>query len=209
MVAWSSLMGVVVLAGGASRRMGTDKLLLRRDGVTLMDTVIKGVRQVMGEHSCPARVIIVGPPRALSPGIDASDIITIQETPPRSGPLHALAASLDYLDDTPSIDSVIAVLAGDSPHGSAALGHLMEALRADVDAVVLVDSKGRRQPLCAIYRVAPLRQALVDIGQTAERSMNDLLGRLTVTSVADTLDAATDIDTPAEAEQFGFSDSSG
>lgn len=206
MAAWTSLTGVVILAGGSSRRMGTDKLLLRRHGVSLIDTVIQGVRQELRAHSCPARIIIVGPPRTRTPESRSDDVLVIQETPPGSGPLSAIAASLNYLADRTPLNSLIGVLAGDAPRGPEALSPLMDGLAVGGDASVLVDTDGRRQPLCAVYRVAPLQQALSDIGDPVDRSLGDLLDRLTVTAVRDTVDAAVDIDTPAQAHHLGFTE---
>ena len=41
--------GAIVLAGGRSERMGQDKALLRRNGLTLLETVVNALRPLVGE----------------------------------------------------------------------------------------------------------------------------------------------------------------
>ena len=89
---------VVVLAGGTSRRFGSDKLDARLRGLTVLGSVV---------GSLPARwpVVVVGPPR------DCGRAVTwTREDPPGGGPLAGVAAGVDVVQT-----EIVAVVAGDMP----------------------------------------------------------------------------------------------
>jgi molybdopterin-guanine dinucleotide biosynthesis protein A len=208
MAAWNSLAGVIILAGGASRRMGRNKLLLQRDGVPLIGIVVEGVQRQLLARASSVPTIVVGPQPTegtISPA--GFEVVFTREEPPGGGPLAALAAGIAGIGESPGADSVVIVLAGDAPHGPAAMGLLLEtfgAIGADHDAVILTDAQGRLQPLCAVYRLRPVRQALAALGDTSGLRMDDLLEQLAIARIPDTVDAALDIDTPDDAERLGF-----
>lgn len=206
MAAWDSLVGVVILAGGSSRRMGRDKLLLERDGVPLIEGVIADVHRQLVEHSSSAPAIVVGPqpPMRVLDHARVEALFT-REEPPGGGPLPAIAAGLDRIDAPTVADSIVVVLAGDAPNGPAAMSQLIGSLDSDHDAAVLTDDPGRRQPLCAAYHLDALRRALTGIGELSGRRMDELLDQLTIALVPDTVNAAADIDTPDDARRLGFS----
>ena len=207
MAAWESLVGVIVLAGGSSRRMGRDKLVLRRDGVALIGLVLEGVHRELLARSSPASTIVVGPrPTVDIPHTAGFDIAFTREEPPGGGPLAALAAGISQLASTRTPDPVVVALAGDAPRGPHAMGLLIDSIDPDHDAAILTDTHGRRQPLCAAYRLQPLRDALADIGEHTGRSMTALVDQVRYLPVPDTVDAALDIDTPEDAQRHGFTE---
>ncbi len=208
MAAWKSLVGVIILAGGASRRMGRNKLLLQRDGVPLIGIVVGGVHRQLLDRASSVPTIVVGPqPTESTIPPDGFEVVFTREEPPGGGPLAALAAGIAGIGESPGADSVVIVLAGDAPHGPDAMNLLLDTLTAigtDHDAALLTDAQGRLQPLCAAYRLQPLRQALDALGETFGRRMDDLLEQLAIAGVPDTIDAALDIDTPDDAVRLGF-----
>jgi len=208
MAAWSSLAGVIILAGGASRRMGRNKLLLQRDGVPLIGIVVEGVHRQLLARASSVPTIVVGPqPTEGTIPPAGFEVVFTREEPPGGGPLAALAAGIAGIGESPGADSVVIVLAGDAPHGPAAMDLLLEtfgAIDADHDAVILTDAQGRLQPLCAAYGLRPVRQALAALGDTSGLRMDDLLEQLAIARIPDTVDAALDIDTPDDAERLGF-----
>ncbi len=210
MAAWDSLAGVIILAGGASRRMGRNKLLLQRDGVSLIGIVVQGVHRQLFARASSVPMIVVGPqPSEGTIPTAGFEVVFTREEPPGGGPLAALAAGIAEIGQSPGADSVVIVLAGDAPLGPDAMSLLLDtvaAIGADHDAVLLADAQGRLQPLCAAYRLHPLRQALDALGDTSGLRMDDLLEQLAVARVTDTVDAALDIDTPDDADRLGFTE---
>ena len=73
---------VVVLAGGESRRFGSDKLAADLDGRTLLDATLASVPAGLP-------VVVVGPARPVR-----RDVRFVREDPPGGGPAAALVAGL-------------------------------------------------------------------------------------------------------------------
>ncbi|MER6756505.1 NTP transferase domain-containing protein [Micromonospora echinofusca] len=137
----------VVLAGGAARRMGgVDKPARTVGGLPMRERVLAAVADA-------APRILVGPSGPVPAGVRLT-----REDPPGGGPVAAAAAGLALLDPgTP----VVALLAADLPLLTrAAVGELLDHLDAGHDGACYVDADGRRQTLCGVWRVAPLRAAL-------------------------------------------------
>ncbi|MEU6072660.1 NTP transferase domain-containing protein [Micromonospora sp. NPDC047074] len=153
----------VVLAGGAARRMGgVDKPARPVGGRPMRDRVLAAVADA-------APRVLVGPPGPVPTGVRVT-----REEPPGGGPVAAVAAGLALLDSVAAEDAdlagvappapgppLVAVLAADLPLLTrAAVGELLGHLDAGHDGACYVDDDGRRQTLCGVWRVAPLRAAL-------------------------------------------------
>ncbi|MFY1587786.1 molybdenum cofactor guanylyltransferase [Micromonospora sp. WMMD734] len=173
----------VVLAGGAARRMGgRDKPAVPVHGRPMRDLVLAAVADAVPR-------VLVGPGGALP-----ADVLVTREDPAGGGPVAAASAGLALLGPG---TAVVALLAADLPLLTRpAVGVLLAALAAEsgpaaADGVCLVDDRGRRQPLCGVWRVPALRAALdrvaarrAQAGALAGASMRDLLGELTVRELA-------------------------
>ncbi|HEY3121790.1 MAG TPA: molybdenum cofactor guanylyltransferase [Vicinamibacteria bacterium] len=136
-----------VVAGGQSRRMGTDKALLPWGGSsTLLDRALAALRAV-----CSDVRILCGPsPRYLDRGARAE---TDRQA---AGPLAGLEAALVAAESRPAL-----LLAVDLPWVEPALLSTLLGLLPGHDAVVPVVE--RPQPLCAIYAptcLEPVRRRL-------------------------------------------------
>ncbi|WP_310724054.1 NTP transferase domain-containing protein [Streptomyces sp. N2A] len=176
---------VIVLAGGAARRLGgADKPALSVGGRPLLDRVLA---------ACPdaARAVVVGPARPT-----ARAVLHAREDPPGGGPLAALDAGLRH-----STAPTVLVLSADLPFLTAAtVRGLLAAAAAPADGALLQDASGRDQPLVAAYRAEPLRRALARVraahGTPAGLPLRALLDGLTLVRVPDPTDtAAFDCDT--------------
>lgn len=141
-------MAVVVLAGGTSRRFGSDKLAAAVDGSTLLDAALAAL-------PAGADVVLVGPARPTSRAVHV-----VREDPPGGGPAAALVTGLRFALDGPA--AFFAVLPADAPDGGHAAAALLGLLRDDptVTAAVAVDDEGRDQPLQLALR-RPAARALV------------------------------------------------
>lgn len=147
-----------ILAGGASRRMGTDKSQLRIDGKTFTERIAETLLKVTD------KVTIVG--RTL----DDSALPTVPDVYPQWGALGGLHAALSACDREWAI-----VVACDLPFVTSELFLHLASLRMDHDAVVPLQQDGRPQPLAALYRIDPCRQRANELIETGHRRPLDLL----------------------------------
>ncbi|MGH2484620.1 MAG: molybdenum cofactor guanylyltransferase [Ktedonobacterales bacterium] len=160
----------VVLAGGASRRMGQEKAQLVIQGEPLLARVTRLLRLTF------SAVIVVGPPSLaeLVPGVTV-----VPDTRAEQGPLAGLEAAFAATRPT-----LLFVVACDMPFLSPTLARRMVEIalaQPDADAVALRSPLGL-EPLHAVYRRAchPVTTAVLDGG---ERSLQALLARVRVMEV--------------------------
>jgi molybdopterin-guanine dinucleotide biosynthesis protein A len=195
----------IVLAGGRSKRFGSDKLALEVDGRPLLHLAIAAVAAVAG------RLIVVAAP-GVEPPIPAAlmnRIAIVHDPEPFGGPLVGLAGALVEVETGTAI-----VVAGDMPRMvPAVLARLAGAVDGSRRAVNL-EVPGRVQPLPMAFNAAAARQAATAVLARGGRSLRDLLGELGATSIPApvwlALDPAgatiVDIDRPGDLEQpFGRS----
>jgi molybdenum cofactor guanylyltransferase len=136
----------ILLTGGSARRLGgRDKPALAVGGVPIAARVAAAVADA-------GRLIVVGP---CPDGVPA-DVVT-REDPPGGGPVAGVIAGLSQVER-----DRVAVLAGDLPFVTAATVRRLRESRADV--ALLVDSDGRDQQLCAVWRTEALRAAINGFG---------------------------------------------
>jgi molybdopterin-guanine dinucleotide biosynthesis protein A/uridine kinase len=171
---------VVVLAGGRSRRFGTDKLAHEVDGRTLLAHTLEAL-------PVDAEIILVGPPRP------SSRLLTVvREDPPGGGPAAALVRGLDAALEAGA--DLIATLPGDAPDAGPAALVLLDRLRNDpaATAVVGVDLDGREQPLQLALTRAAAAQIIAAAGHTqgADQSARALVRALAPTAVRCRVDQA-------------------
>ncbi|WDZ85958.1 molybdenum cofactor guanylyltransferase [Micromonospora cathayae] len=168
----------VVLTGGAARRLGgVDKPGVAVGGRPMRDRVLAAVADA-------APRIVVGPDTTPVP----AGALVVREEPAGGGPVAATAAGLTLL---PPESTTVALLAGDLPLlTSTAVGELRRALAADAtaDGVCYVDTDGRRQQLCGVWRVPSLRAAVDRLadergGSLAGASIRALLAGLMVSEL--------------------------
>lgn len=181
---WPPGCTLLLLTGGASRRLGRDKATTHVGGARLLDRLVG-----MIPESIP--IVLVGPPVADLP----RSVQVAREDPPGSGPLAGIGAGLAHVE-TP----LVGVLAADMPFAvplvQEALAALATGTTGGVEAVVPVDLDGHRQPLCAAYRTEALDNALAGLGPPADRPVRALLPVLRVMEWAVPAAALADVDTP-------------
>lgn len=174
----------LVLAGGKSSRMGTDKVQLELTaGETLLDRAV-GFWQAL----CGVVYAAVGTPEHLSdaPGVPVYD------ARPGCGPMAGLEAGLQACEQP-----LLFVCAADMPALSAARAMELYAAIGGADACVF-RLDGRPEPLFGLYRRSclPVVQRLLESGQYRLRALLDAVD----TVYLDTEDDAAfrNLNTPAE-----------
>jgi molybdopterin-guanine dinucleotide biosynthesis protein A len=173
----------IVLAGGASRRLGgADKAMVRIGDRPMLAHVLAACADA-------DRHIVVGPRR---PGISA---VWCMEDPPGGGPVAAIAAGVAAAQAP-----VVVLLACDVPYATTqTLRGLVAAMSRD--GAILVDSDGRNQPLLGAYRVEPLARALGTLGPPYMGTpLHKLVARLRLSRVPDSTGAGRDCDTWEDVE---------
>ena len=177
----------VVLAGGRSKRFGSDKLSAVVGGMSLLDRAISGL-------SDQWPLVVVGPERKLS-----RTAAFVREDPPGSGPAAALVAGARAAVARGA--QCMVTLPGDAPQGGRAAAELVASLLdGDAEACVAVDSAGVEQPLqLAVRGTALASLAALDQLSVAGASARSLLLSLDATPVPMPARWTTDIDTPEQA----------
>lgn len=147
----------VILAGGASRRMGSNKALLKVDGTPLIERVYRTLLPIFREV-----VIITNTPDdyAFVPCRKAPDIF------PGAGSIAGLHSAL-----VNSATERVFVTACDMPSLSQELLRRICAIQGDWDAIVPVNGDGYLEPLHAIYA----RSSLYEIEKMLDEGEKSIL----------------------------------
>ncbi|WP_097922920.1 NTP transferase domain-containing protein, partial [Streptomyces sp. wa1063] len=176
---------VIVLAGGAAKRLGgADKPGVRVGGRALLDRVLAACDDA-------ARTVVVGGRRAT-----ARPVAWTREVPEGGGPLAALGAGLRL-----TAAERVLVLSADLPFlGPGTVDALLDAAgEPGWEGALCVDPEGRDQPLVAAYRAEPLRRELAllatEYGGLAGLPLRLLTAELDLARVDAGPDAAFDCDT--------------
>jgi molybdopterin-guanine dinucleotide biosynthesis protein A len=183
----------LLLTGGSSRRLGTDKAILLLQGERLVDRSLR----LLGEVSDP--MIEVGPGYGEGP--------SVCESPPGAGPLAALGAGASALAAA-NFRGAVLVLAVDLPGIDAAVLTWLVEHPAPATVVPIVD--GIPQTLCARYGADAL-DAVPALLAAGERSLQALLATVPVHMAridewgsAVSPAAFADVDTPEDAAHAGI-----
>lgn len=150
----------IVLSGGESKRMGTDKAFLRVDGIPLIEHVLRSLRCVV------SRIIIV----TNTPGPYASyDVEVVSDAYDKRGSLIGIYSGL-----LRSSDEYNLVVACDMPFLSPGLLSYMSGLANAYD-IVLPKVGEFVEPLHAVYhrRLIPIMDNHIKRGQLRIRGVFD------------------------------------
>jgi molybdopterin-guanine dinucleotide biosynthesis protein A len=183
----------LLLTGGTSRRLGTDKARLVLDGETLAARAARRLSAV-----CRPVIEI---------GTGVTGLPVVREEPAGRGPLAAIAAGGEALRARGHHGPAI-VLAVDFPNVGVALLELLRDWPGE--PTVVPDDHGNLQVACARYGGDALLAAR-SLVVGGIRALRDLLDVVEVDVVPEAAweavappDAFADVDTPADAARFGI-----
>ena len=171
----------IVLAGGRSRRFGSDKLVAHFDGVALLDRAVTALADAA--IGCTEIVVVVAPGDERP--LPAARVPVRRATDPSAhgGPLLGLLAGLES-----AREPVVLVVGGDmptlSPDVLAALLRALVAAEASADAAVLLQL-GERRPLPAAFRNGAATERARRLIGDGERSLMALLRELPARELAE------------------------
>jgi len=180
----SSVTGLI-LAGGKSRRFGSNKAAHLIGGDPMIGRVFRSVSSV-----CENVLISVGDePLPLEL---AEEVRYVYDKIPNAGPLAGICAGF-HASSSPWLLAV----ACDMPFITVdALRHLLTARSPSLQAVMAIESNGREHPLCACYHrdILPVVEAQLARGHRALRDLLEQLGRVQTVLLPD--DALRNINAP-------------
>ena len=197
----------IVLGGGKSKRMGTNKVVLSIDGKAMLHMAVralKGANQVA--VVAPAKVVAEVYSRKRPPGL-----IQTLEDPPFGGPVAGILAGLEALG--PDGAEIVGIVAGDHPRAPQTLKALKHAgalkllSEGSCDGVCAGTKGSGPQLLLGFYSRKYLESQDSEgaVGDGRDVSVKRLLGaaKLEVVTVpeADILD----LDSPADLDRYGRS----
>ena len=141
--------GAIILCGGQSTRMGSDKALLPLGSELMLQRVVR----LVGEVVDASRIVVVAAEKQKMPDLPREISVTRDERPNR-GPLEGMAAGLRALDG--QADAAF-VTSCDAPLLVPAFVERMFELLGGHEVVVPRD-EDHVHPLAAVYRLSALPQ---------------------------------------------------
>lgn len=185
--------GAIVLGGGRSSRMGTDKLALVLDGRSLLE-------RATGAAFAWADAVVVAGDRP-QPWVGDPRVRFRPEEPRFGGPVAGIAAALDDLVDAEEI----LLLAGDLADPAGVVTLLADAEWGPA-GVVLEDDEGWPQYLAGCYRAEALTAAVAALPHARDVSVRRLLRGLRLARRRVDGRTVLDLDTPEVAKLVGAED---
>ena len=172
----SAALAGIVLTGGASRRMGRDKAMLRYPAPDGPKTMVELVVAAVARRCAP--VFVVAAPRQALPDLDAT---VLRDEIPGAGPLPATGQGLRAAAEAGLRRAFVCAV--DMPLLTA---ELIDQLASDDDADVVLPFDGREHYLAGVYRteLADRVDALVAAGERSMRALVEAVGARRV-AVAD------------------------
>lgn len=129
----------IILAGGQSKRMGTNKAFVRLNGKPLIDYALDALNKVT-----PNVILSAG-----TESLNYKNLPAVKDVFPGCGPMGGIYSALRFSNTELNL-----VLSCDMPFISAdMLNFLVEkATEYKSDVTLPIDEEGYFQPLCAVYR---------------------------------------------------------
>ena len=158
----------IIMAGGDSRRMGSDKASLLLGEQTLLQRVTAILQQVFRE--------VLVSVRQHRPEIDLPQVC---DTIPNAGPLAGLCAGLAHVSTRSPPTPWIFAVATDMPFVQIALIERLAQARSGFQAVVPI-VHGHPQPLAAFYSASALNTLQTILASEGKHSLRAALAQLNV-----------------------------
>jgi molybdopterin-guanine dinucleotide biosynthesis protein A len=145
----------ILLAGGKSIRMGTDKGFLKFQGITFVERIIKSMKPFVND------ILIV----SNNSDYDQFKHKRVEDSIENSGPLAGLYTGLYHSETQYNL-----VLSCDVPYiNGKVLSQIIEGYDETFDAIQ-IESEGKTMPLVAIYKKQCLHRCL-ELLQNSERRL--------------------------------------
>ena len=177
----------IILAGGDSGRMGTDKSMLTIKGRPIIETISEQLRGTFCQ-------ILISSNEADKLAFLGFEIIP--DKIPGQGPLMGIASALEV-----STNEFNFVVACDIPHIDLTYVRRMLAEAEGVDIVIPTTGEERYEPLFAVYRKSALK-AINKVLSSGGRKISDVFDRCRVKYIELEARGLTNLNTMTEYEEF-------
>lgn len=164
----------VVLAGGASRRMGQTKALIDVDGTAMADRVLDALRSVGADPV----VLVGGDADELAP-LSAP---VVPDLYPGEGPVGGVLSALEHLAGLDVVDAALILPCDLSDVNAEILLPLLEAAAGDGHSRVWVAATDRMEPMCALWSLAA-RGTVREQFVAGQRTLHRVIAELPHTTV--------------------------
>lgn len=184
----------IVLAAGASSRMGFPKALGRLDGRTVLETIVSSMRQ----GGCEKVVVVIGEPHAKEICAAVPSLRYVINKTPEGGMLSSLASGVRHAESSGS-DAVLVALLDQPRIEPTTVAHLLRRLTTDSSKYLVPTHLGRRgHPFV-------LRLPLDLSTPTSHTTLREVLSRCgdPVEVAVEDPGILDDLDTPTDALQQG------
>ncbi|MCI1676119.1 MAG: NTP transferase domain-containing protein [Ancrocorticia sp.] len=187
----------IVLAGGASRRLGRNKALVRLRGVTLLERTCVAVAGAR-------RIAVVAPKETIAAAFAhiPGNVVQTLEDPPLGGPVAGLIAGLDALGEP---RAQIAVLSCDVPRAADAIEVLL-GRPLEGAGVCAVDGTGRQQLLVGVYSFEFLNSRRAAVGSGHGASIRAFMDGGAIEGIMVPPGVTDDVDTPLDLQCLSASE---
>ena len=191
------MIAAIILAAGASERMGHPKALLKLRGRTFLETVIDGC-EASGVSRC---VVVLGPDRdKVLSQVDLGDATVVENPTPVTGPIASIRIGLRELLNHP-VEAVL-VWHVDRPHiAVSTVTALMDRFREGGASVVIPEFDGVRGHPVVFARAVFEELMHVSDDEGARAVVRADPSRLDVVPVSDSA-VTEDVDTPEAYEEL-------
>lgn len=158
----------IILAGGQSSRMQSDKALLKLGGKTVIEVVADKMKKIFSDVLISTNDIN---------NYKYLNLPIIKDTYTRKGPLAGIHAALKYSSTEKNF-----IISCDMPFVSSELINFIAAYNSD-KKIILPEAEGRSQQLCGIYSkpILPVIEEIIldsEKDKTIKGSIYDLIQRV-------------------------------
>ena len=189
--------GIIILAAGASTRMGQAKQLLRIGGESLIQ---RAVKTALGTIFRPVVVVLGANREQIEPELQSTEILKVFNPDWSTGMGSSIATGLAHLlQQTPSIQQVL-ILVGDQPLLKVATLTALVELQSQTQAPLVVSQYTNTLGVPALFTQALFGDLAALHGAQGAKAL--IQKHLQQAAVFDFPDGALDLDTPEEWAAF-------
>lgn len=192
-----SSMGIVILAGGQSSRLGRPKQLLQLNGMTLLEKV---ATEALGMKNIPVLIVLGANAEEIKSGFQVQGIEWVGNDNWQEGMASSLRTGIESMQQHhPQVDGIL-FLVCDQPHLETGLLGSLVTLQQETDLPVAASSYGGKLGTPALFHQSVFPRLLSLRGDTGARKLLESMeGEVAVMPFDKGIE---DIDTPQDYERL-------